>query len=254
MGQIRTRVYVTFVAVVLALSGCGGSDEKVKTPTSASPNLPPPTTTLPVPAPLAHPTAGRLPSAISQLESSAEDLVDFARARNRAKVVKGAGKLRDLAQGGAERALTRDKAAEGLIEALKGQAQATAQLAPSAAFLQVALAANQVSSFMPVAYSYYTYPVPPAVLKLDYLDREAQLRSIANDPALTQRAVNQLSTTWNKLRSEVVKAGGGKEAARYSAHVAAIRRLGESFDRPAIRKEAGRGLQLVDELEDVFRR
>ena len=246
-----TRISVTLATVLVAISGCG--DDNGETPKSSSPNLPPPTSTEPIPPAPAHPTAGRVPSAISQTESAAEDLVDLAHAKKRAKVVAKAQALRDLTQGGAQTALQKDKIPEPVIEALKNRAQPIAQLAGSAGFREIALAANQVSGLMPDVYAYYSDPVPPAVLKLDYLDREAQLRSTANDLALTQRAVRQLSPTWNGLRPQVLKAGGDKEAARYSQHVEAMRALVEDFDRPAIRKEAAKGLQLVDELESVFR-
>jgi hypothetical protein len=249
---VRTRVHVTFVAAaVLTMSGCG-SDEKQAPSESA--NLPPPTTTEPIPPPPARPTAGRVPRAISQTESAAEDLVDFARARKRAKVVAQADKLRGLTQSSAAAALSKAKAPEPLVRALQDQAQVIAQLADSAGFLQLALAANQVSGLMPNIYSYYSDPVPPAVLKLDYLDREAQFRSITNEPASMQDAVAQLSSTWKTLQPQVVKAGGDKEAVRYSRHVGAMRRLAENLNRPALRKEAATGLQLVDELEAVFRR
>jgi hypothetical protein len=254
VGRVRTRAYVTgLAAAVLAVSGCGS--DKIKEAPSSSANLPPPKTTFTIPPPAAHPTRGRLPSAISATESSAEDLVDYARAKNRAKVVAGAEKLRNLAQGGAaQAALEKSKLPVGLIEGLAGRAQAIGQLAASAHFLEIALAANQVSGLMPNIYSYYSYSVPPSVLQLDYLDREAQFRSIANDLALTQGAIEKLASTWKELQPQVVKAGGAKEAGEYSRHVEAMRRLSQTFDRPAIRKEAAKGLVLVDELEGVFRR
>jgi hypothetical protein len=249
---MKARASVILAAALLAVSGCG--DDKSDTPKSSSANLPPPTSTEPIPPAPAHPTAGRVPSAIGQTESAAEDLIDLARAKKRARVVSTANELRDLAQGGAQRALEKDKVPGPLIEALKNRAQTVAQVAGSAPFLELSLAANQVSGLMPQVYAYYTDPVPPAVLKLDYLDREAQLRSIANDLALTQRAAGQLSSTWNGLRPQVLKASGDKEAVLYTRHVVAIRKLVEDFDRPAIRKEAAKGLQLVDDLEGVFRR
>jgi hypothetical protein len=248
---MKARASAILAAALLTVSGCG--DDKSDTQKSGSANLPPSTGTVPIPPAPAHPTAGRVPKVIGQTESAAEDLIDLARAKKRAKVVSTALELRDLAQGGARKALEKDKIPEPLIDALKDRTQTVAQVAGSAPFLELSLAANQVSGLMPDVYAYYTDPVPPAVLKLDYLDREAQLRSKANDLALTQRASGKLASTWNGLRPQVLKAGGDKEAALYTRHVVALRKLVEDFDRPAIQKEAAKGLQLVDDLESVFR-
>jgi hypothetical protein len=252
---MKKLLLATLAAALISMTGCGSNDngnqdnqanapDRALTPNPDISKIKPPST----------PTAGRVPSALSQTESSAEDLVDFARAKKRAKVVAEGKELRRLAQGRAAAALKKAKVPSELISVLQSQATSTVQIAASAGFLQVALAANQVSGLMPQLYGYFSDPVPPAVLKLDYLDREAQFRSIAKDRFLTRRAVDQLSSTWKELRAQVVKAGGDREAARYDRHVAKMRRLAESFAKAAIRKEAANGLQLVDELEGVFRR
>ena len=107
---------------------------------------------------------------------------------------------------------------------------------------------------MPGFYARYEDPVPPDVLKLDYLDREAQLRSLAGDRTSVRTAVDELSTTWTKLRPEVIDAGGDGVAGRYTRHVASMRRLAGGTDERALQKEAVTGLELVDELENQFRK
>lgn len=231
---MRTFLYATLAAALLALLGCGGSEEK--------------------PKPAARTAAGPVPSALGETESSAEDLVDFARARNRSKVVKGAKELRRLAEVPAARALEKAHVSDAETASLQARARLVNEIAAHASFLRVSLAANQVSGLMPDLYAHFTDPVPPAVLKLDYLDREAQLRSIANDRPGTLRPIAQLSSTWKALRFEVVKANGKRTATRFSRHVAKMSRAARSFDRDAIRTEAVSGLALVDELEGVFRR
>jgi len=63
-----------------------------------------------------------------------------------------------------------------------------------------------------------------------------------------------LSSTWAKLRAQVIDAGGEKVAASFTRHVRAMQRLARSSDRAALQKEAVAGLELVDQLEDAFRK
>jgi hypothetical protein len=100
-------------------------------------------------------------------------------------------------------------------------------------------------------YARFQDPVPPEILTLDYLDREAELRSLAGQPNAVASAVKQLGPTWAKVRPKVVAAGGAKEAAAYQRHVTAMRRL-DPAAATKVRAEAERGLALVDELESVF--
>jgi hypothetical protein len=253
---VRKHAHVTLVAVLVAIVGCGGSDEEQeRSPrVPGSPELPPPPPRSFPPPPPAKPTGGRVPPALVAIKSNAEDLVDLARERKRAKVVATATRLTSLARDRGGPTLEKAKVSDVLIEALEAQAQSLAGIASHGDFLQIALAANQISGLMPHIYEYYSGPLPPDVLKLDYLEREAQLRPLAREPALTRRAVDQLSSTWNELRSAVAKAGGGQAAARYSDHVEKMQELVRAFDRRAIRNEATRGLRLINELERVFRR
>ena len=105
---------------------------------------------------------------------------------------------------------------------------------------------------MPALFAHFEPAVPPDVLELDYLDREAQLRSLANEPSKVSSAVGRLEQTWRDVRHDVVAAGGEQEAERFSEHVAAMKRLSASGDVEALRREAVNGLNLVDELEQVF--
>jgi hypothetical protein len=139
------------------------------------------------------------------------------------------------------------------VAELRSRARLLESLAPRADFARVSLAANRISALMPEFYARYRDPVPPDVLKVDYLDREAQLRSLAGDQASVPGVVTELSSTWSGLRGRVIAAGGRRVAARYARHVAAMRRLARG-PRGALQREAGTGLELVDELEHQFRK
>jgi hypothetical protein len=219
------------VGLVATASGCGDSEES-KTSEEA--------------------TEQPVPQSLGEVESGAEDIVDFARAAERSKVVATARELQRVAEGEASSALRKAGTPQARIASLQDRAKRLYELAPRAGFLRVSLAANQVSALMPALYARYSDPVPPQVLKLDYLDREAQLRSLARDRPAVLTAVSGLTSTWEKLRPEVIEAGGDQAAAAFARHVGAMRRLAARSDQ-ALRREAVRGLELVDVLEGVFR-
>jgi hypothetical protein len=202
----------------------------------------------------AQPRAQPVPRSLGQAESSAEDTIDYALAGKRARVVTKARELQKVAEGAAGAALRDADVPEDRVSSFQDRARRVDELAPRSELLRVSLAANQVSALMPEFYARYADRVPPEVLKLDYLDREAKLRSLAGDQAAVQGAASQLSTTWTKLRPQVIKAGGVKVAASYTRHVGAIRRLAPGSDESALQREAATGLDLVDLLEDVFRK
>jgi len=98
----------------------------------------------------------------------------------------------------------------------------------------------------------YDSPIPPAVTALDHLDYEAKLQARAGNVPAIESAVKELDRSWASLGPDVIKAGGEREAARFEAHVARLGRLA-ARGGPAVAREAQRGLDLVDEIEAVYR-
>jgi hypothetical protein len=193
-----------------------------------------------------------LPHILNAVESSAEDIVDLALAGERARVVTAAKQLKSEAR--ASLAVLR---AAGVPRAqlvlLRQRADRVAAVSAGLRLIGVALAANQVSQLMPSLYSRFANPVPPALLRLDYLDREAELDSLAGRADRVPPLVGELDQTWSGIRSAVLARGGAKEAAAFDRHVAAMKRLATSTGKP-LQREAVNGLNLVDSLEGVFRR
>jgi len=193
-----------------------------------------------------------VPSSLGDTESAAEDIVDHVFAHDRGSTVATATTLRKLAHGPAAAALAGAGVPTATIAELGRRADHVERLSHSAPFIDVALAANAVSQLMASLYSHFQDPVPAGILTLDYLDREAQFRSIAREPDSVAAAVAALERTWKPLRPAVVRAGGTSEAAAYAGHVAAMKRL-VSAKPTKLQAEAVRGLELVDDMENVFR-
>lgn len=158
--------------------------------------------------------------------------------------------LRGLAHGKAAGELRQAGVAESRVAAFQQRADRTARLSlGGASQLRVSLAANSVSQLMPSFYGRYQDPVPPKVLKLDYLDRQVQLDSRGAQKANLRATVRQLDATWQQLRPQLVQAGGAKVAKAYDQHVNALKRGGTAT---AIQKQAVHGLDIVDKMEGAF--
>jgi hypothetical protein len=192
-----------------------------------------------------------VPPSLTDVESAAEDLVDAALEGSRGDVLAKAAELKSGAHGSVTAALRAAGVTAAEVAVLGARANSVARVAQRGAFVTVALASNSVSALMPDLYAHFQGQVPPAVYRLDYLDREAQLRSLARQPRKVASSVRDLGSTWAGLRRKIVAAGGAKQAAAYSAHVSAMNRL-ERAGGARLRAEAVRGLALVDELEQVF--
>lgn len=208
------------------------------------------------PCAVAAPRAGTrppVPASLIALESTAEDIVDVALAHDRARVVGMAGTLSSRAGSAAANALEGAGAAPADVTALRARVAAVARLSHTGPFTSIALAANAVSGVVAGLYAHFSDPVPVAVRQLDYLDREAQLRSLAGEGKAVPPVVAHLAATWKPLRHTVVNHGGQTVAAAYGRHVAAMGRLARASNG-AFRSEAVNGLNIVDELETVFTR
>jgi hypothetical protein len=203
--------------------------------------------------PAAAPRHGPIPRALRTAESAAEDTIDLALAGKRAKVVAKSHALKAVADGPAETALRAAGVSDRQIAEFRSRADEVAKLAPKADLLRVALASNRAFGLMPEFFALYDSPVPAVVTALDYLDFEAKLQAKAGAAAALRSAVTRLDRTWLKLRSDVVRSGGARVAARFDAHVKRMERLAAAGNRAA-GKEAQHGLDLVDELEAVYDR
>lgn len=243
----RTRKVVGSLLAAGILGGTAAG--AVAASQSEPPPAPPPKT---MPATVATSTVAKstVPKSLMRAETAAEDVIGFREQGKPAKSKAEARILRDLAHGKAADDLRRAGVSESQIAAFQHRADRTARLSlGGASTLRVSLAANSVSQLMPGFYARYQDPVPPTVLKLDYLDRQVQLDARGGHRAKLRATVRQLDATWQQLRPQLVQAGGVNVAKAYDQHVNALKRGGTAT---AIQKQAVHGLDIVDQMEGVF--
>jgi hypothetical protein len=194
-----------------------------------------------------------IPRSLSRAESAAEDSIDLILAGNRDKAIRSAANLDQLAQRDLAKDLDGIASKEELGE-LQARAAELARIAPSGEPVAVALAANHAFELIAQLFGKFHSDVPAAVLTLDYLDFEAKLRALAHDLDPVRAAVTRLSTTWSELAKTFPSGDkAGAVRGRFDAHVATMTTMataGTDFDGMA--REAQHGLDLVDELEEVY--
>lgn len=219
------------LACASAFAACG-SDQKDSKTTAASRNP--------------------IPPALRSAESASEDIIDLALDKQRAEVVSKAKALKAVADGPAASALRRVGAPAGEIAAFQRRAATVARLAADAPLLDVALASNAAFELVPGFFERYDNPVPATVIRLDYLDFAAKLRSLKGETRVLRTLVSSLDATWRGLRPQFVAAGGARVAPAFDEHVAAMRKLVANREPARTQREAQHGLDLVDELEHVY--
>jgi hypothetical protein len=194
---------------------------------------------------------GPIPDAVMTVESTAEDTIDFALAGKRDKAVETANALKAAANGPVADALRTAGVSGSEIAEFRVRANQVAKLAPQADLLVVALASNRAFAMVPGFFALYKSRVPADVMELDHLDFEAKLQAKAGHSEALRSAVHRLDRTWAKLRPGFMKAGGDRVAPKFDSHVKRMQRLA-SGGGLAAEAEAQHGLDLVDELENVY--
>jgi hypothetical protein len=229
----RVKSLAVLAAVTVVAAGCGGDDTKKDGP----------------------PAKSKIPHSMRIVESGAEDTTDFVLAGERAKAVKSANALNDAAQGDAAKDLADADVPAAQIDELKTRAAEVKKIVARGKPIKVALAANRAFELVPDFFAAYSDRVPAQVTRLDYLDFEAKLRAIAGDRGRVADAVSGLRIAWKELRKKVrrVRPGGTAAKDHFDGHVRRMRDLVDadaSLER--IKSEAQHGLDLVDEIEEVY--
>ena len=196
-----------------------------------------------------------VPRSLSRAESAAEDTIDLILAGKRNQAVRTAGTLDKLAHGDLEKDLEGTASKEELGE-FQARAAEVAKIAPEGEPIAVALAANRAFELVARFFGRYQTDVPGSVMFLDYLDFEAKLRALAHELDPLRATVDQLSKTWREVSKTLPPGEKATEArTQFDGHVSAMAALvaaGTDFD--GLAKEAQHGLDLVDELEAVYKK
>lgn len=108
---------------------------------------------------------------------------------------------------------------------------------------------NRITFEVAVLSSGYDTKIPIGVTKLDFLGRELEIWSAQRDSKKLKETVLSLRHTWDGVKPEVEKAGGGKQAQTFESLVVKAEKAKSAAEYG---KLATPILDRVDDLEGVF--
>jgi hypothetical protein len=182
---------------------------------------------------------------------------DVAAAAERLIVDVEAGRVREARVGARklnavvhEAAAWRDGVAARDVAALRVRTEALAGLAARRAPpLALALAANRVRDLATEQAARGGDPALTALLRLGYLEREVELRSLAGQRVAAKAAAAAAASTWNLTRAAVAAVAGDRIADRFDRHVGRL----EGHQGPAhLQDEARHGIELLVAIQRPF--
>ena len=193
------------------------------------------------------------PESLRRAGSATEAGIELILAGKRDRTIRSAQTFDKLAHGELADDLEGKASKEELGE-LQARAAELLRIAPEGEPLAVALAASRAFELVAGFFGRYETEVPGAVSVLDSLDFEAKLRALGHELDPFRTVVDRLTRTWAGVSSTLPSGDDALSVrGRFDAHVAAMTALaaaGDDFDGMA--KEAGHGLDLIDELEQVY--
>ena len=194
---------------------------------------------------------GEIPTELSNIEGDAEHAYDMALAEDYVAAHDAALSIQTSWQTYRDVALA-DGATETVLTQLDDAIANLLTVSEAGVRIDVGRAANAISAPMPELFALYNPSIPPAILELDYEGRAIVLDGMEEDFATSITDVENLSTTWNSIKQQVVDAGGTTEAADFDASVQRLTDLAQGSDVAGLIEEANINLELVDVLEGLF--
>lgn len=181
------------------------------------------------------------PQTLADAGEFAENVYDFAKAKNWAK----AGEKLAGLEKTVNELKAKNLAAPQLVEATSSLAAAVKAKNEIDAMRE----ANQATFLVADETAKYNLTVPVEVVKLDYYGREIEILAMTKDEAKLKLTAQAIRQTWNAVKPKMEAKGAGKEAAKFESLVAQTEKAASVSDYA---KVATPILDEVDNLEKVF--
>jgi hypothetical protein len=225
----RSRIFVVVLLASALLSACRGSGSSL---TNA-------------------PASDGVPRTLHTIEGSGEDIIDLAalgswdKVAEKVTAVTNAWSLyQPLATGAGA-----SQAKQSALSSALARLQAAAAAKDAAVTRQ---AANDMGAAVLDLYALYNPPTPTDIGRLDVSERQIILDVAANDFNAAAASFAKTKVLWESVKPSVLSHQGKEVADKYEASLATQAAGLQAKDIPALIAEVNNGLEIVDELEDLY--
>lgn len=206
-------------------------------------NTPPTVTTTPTVS-----NANQVPTSVSQVGETGENIYDAAKANNWTQATAKLNSLKDAAK----RLDTESKISENPNEdQLDTVIAELGKAVPANNRLAAMRAANEVTRLAANLSASFNLQVPVSVNLLDYYGRQLEIGVVARDMTQLKTTAKDIQQTWNALRPTVESHGGAAQAKKFDNLVTNVEAANSFNDYDHLATPV---LEQVDNLEKVFTR
>ena len=196
-------------------------------------------------------TPGVVPTSLQTIEAAAEDIIDFAPSGNWDKISADVTEINEAwnnYQSQASQAGASQELQNAMMSALT-QLQTAVEAKDAAATMQ---ASNDISAAVVELFALYNPKVPADIGRLDVLERQVNLNVAAKDFAAAEASLDKTKSVWENVKPSVLEHQGEEVATRFEASLTAQESALEAHDDVTLTNEARDGLEIVDEMEQLY--
>lgn len=183
------------------------------------------------------------PQILADAGEFAENIYDFAKAKNWAKA--------DEKLAGLRKALDELKAKNLAAPQLVETTDVLAAAVKAKNEIEAMREANQATFLVADETAKYSLKIPVEVTKLDYYGREIEILTMTKDEAKLKLTAQAIRQTWNQVKPKIEAKNATKETAKFESLVAQTEKAASIADYAKIVAPI---LDEVDNLEKVFER
>jgi hypothetical protein len=240
-GKLLAALGGAVLIGTIAFGACASSQTATNTTPATIANKPTNAAAVPEKPPVVNTNNGKMPAAVVDAGEFAENIYDYAKAKDWAKAD---AKLASL-----EKSVNELKTANLATPQIIAATDSVGKAVKAKNEIDAMREANQATFLVADLTANYNPKVPVEVVKLDYYGREIEILAMTKDEAKLKLTAQAIRQTWNAVKPKMEAKGAGKESAKFESLVAQTEKAASVSDYS---KVATPILDEVDNLEKVF--
>ncbi len=240
-GKVLAALGATVLIGTIAFGACASSPTQTNTKPAAVVVNKQTNNAVPEKAVAVDTNSGKMPAAVTDAGEFAENIYDFAKAKDWTKA--------DARLVSLEKSVNELKTANLATPQILAATDSIGKAVKAKNEIDAMRQSNQATFLVADLTAKYNPKVPVEVVKLDYYGREIEILAITKDEAKLKMTAQAIRQTWNAVKPKIEAKGADKVAAKFESLVAQTEKASTIAD---FSKVATPILDEVDNLEKVF--